>query len=411
MPNSIPVLSDHAYQSIHIETINFHTGAEIKLNVGSWNMQDQCFSKASHVIQQFANNPYDADETQENYDMRKRAQFCKIEKNIGEDGDDIVLLQEIDFLLVEKHAHLKTDFISMLHEHGYELVLTERPTDFHFTQQPMALIFNTGKLHLLQNTPLFPTPPDARGRQKYRGYESVFTDIRSQQIVVAANLHLPYDLDYTSEIQAYQGHAVLQGVLSIMGGDTNSIPNPSLETSLGDAGIATNFSRDPDTNQLTTQETIPGHPEVVIPKAYDRFFGAAPPTCSLTTKITSRSEQVSINADGNAVFSPVAKHHISEFGIDERRSHFFKAASQGDSREKILGVFLKRVDGCHSTAHLEDEIQRIKDSPEYQMFAAEQACSTVGLGYADPVCCFAEMCEAKRRQLTGNMPEACFPMI
>ncbi len=321
MPDSIPVLSDHAYQSSNFEIVDPHTGAIFfNLNVGTWNMQDLCFSKKNHATHLFSNNPYDADETQGNYEIRKRAQFSKIAQNIGANGDAVVLLQEVDFLLAEKHTHLKDEFIAMLRVHGYELVLTTRPADHNYTQQPMALIYDTKKLVCApESIPLFAAPPDFRGKSKYRGYETIFTDLRSKIVFAVANIHLPYGHDnYTSEIYAHQMDLMRRGIPSIVGGDTNRPPPANLWTSSTDGRIATNFSRDPATGKLITEEDVPGYPGFVFPKAYDRFFAAA---SGMVTHMTARSEQVSIDADGNAVFSPAVKYQTP------RHDYFFKAAA------------------------------------------------------------------------------------
>lgn len=393
MPGSIPVLSDHAYQSRVFKMFGPYGELIVELAVGTWNMLDQCFSKVSHYNKEYSNNPYDADETLENYNIRKRAQFLKLKQNIGQ--DDIVLLQEIDFLL--SHPDLEREFRTMLDEHGYNLILTDMLIDPTFSQQPMALIYNREKLRWSANNPLFPSPPNVLRKQKFRGYESVFIHTQSQQMIAVANFHLLYNVDYTRAIQVYQMNAAQHRVLSIMGGDTNSSPKSELDTLLCDASIATNFSLDPSTGKLTVYEVSPELPEYRRPKAYDRFFGVAPPMCYLHSEITSRCEQISIDAEGNAFFSPIIKPCIAWADSDIRRLHFFKAESQQEhSRGNLWEVFLQRVDGCDSLEQLDQVIQQIKADSEYLKLA------TVGMDFdSTSAHLFEQLCQEKREMFTS----------
>lgn len=396
MPDFIPVLSDHAYQSRVFQMFGPQGELIVELAVGTWNMLDQGFSKASHYNKEYSNNPYDADETLDNYNTRKRAQFLKLKQNIGQMGDDIVLMQEIDFLI--SHPDLKSEFITMLDEHGYNLIITHMLVDPNFSQQPMALIYNREKLCWSANNPLFLSPPTVFGKQKFRGYESVFIHTQSQQMIAVANLHLLYDLDYRLALQWYQTNAVQQGVLSIMGGDINNAPKSFLDT-LCDASIATNFSLDPSTGKLTIYEATAAFSEHRRPKAYDRFFGAVPPMFYLRSQITCRCEQILIDTDGNAVFSPIVKPCISSAGSDVRKLYFFK---QECPEENLWEAFLKRVDGCDSLAQLEQVTQQIKADSEYQKFVTEN----VEIGFdLNPVLFFEQICEEKRSALIGYGPE------
>ncbi|KTD52843.1 hypothetical protein [Legionella quateirensis] len=348
MSDFIPVLSDHAYQSTEFLSINPEDNSvQIKLHVGTWNIQDKCFSKANHVTQAYANNPYDADETQANYAMRKRAQFNKIEANIANGGDDIVFLQEVDFLFGKQNLELKNEFQQMLKRHGYELVFTQRPSDPNHTQQPMAMIYNRNKLQLDSSKGVFPAPPDAHGKQKYRGYETTFTlKDGSNRKVVATNLHLLYGHDYKNEIEDYQRTMEQKGVLSIMGGDTNNVQNSNLNTALGDWSVSTNIARDPQTNQLTTAHSDPGKPGQRIQKAYDRFFGVPSAGNYLKTQPTQRSEQVVLNSSGEAEFKPFTKFPVSLSRVNERwrrgkdiiaeLEHVYNKTSNASRRQDLL---------------------------------------------------------------------------
>lgn len=301
VPGSIPVLSDHAYQSMNFQALNpIHGIKEIDLNVGSWNLQDKCKSKSNGRA--YANNPYNVDESDDAYYDRKRKQIEKIANKI-EQGEDIIFLQECDFLLFPDSHPLKLAFKTMLQSHDCDFVLTTIPTD-GLSQQPLATIYNKKKLSLDNSNSkgVFPTkpakPPNARPQQ-YRGFETVFTlkDHPSTK-VVATNVHLVYGEEYKSEIEQYQKQKEKEGVLCVIGGDTNNVQNLNLNTALGDWNIPTNFHREGESLTTIHEVLIDGKPAI---KAYDRFFANPPRDCYIKATTSALSERVDIK-NGEAQF-------------------------------------------------------------------------------------------------------------
>jgi hypothetical protein len=377
MPSHIPVLSDHAYQSTTFETIDPITKeVQTQLHVGTWNLQDICRSKATQGA--YSNNPWDVDEDRPSFEARKRKQIEKIEAKI-KNGDDIVFLQEIDFLLVAANKLLKNEFIVMLKRNGYELVLSHRPVEHGFSQQPMAMIYNTNKLQLKSVQGVFPAPPNVGGVRKYRGYETSFT-LKNAPFtpVVATNLHLLYGHNYKSEIEEYQKKQERAGVLSIMGGDTNNVQNENLSTALGNWNVPTNISRDPKTGQLTTC-----HDDPKKQKAYDRFFGVPSAGCYLRSQPSIRTEHVFIK-NSEAKFRPIEDNNkyrpvsISRVGerwrrgkeiIFELEQEYFKTKDkkQHDKLLEEMGqvIHWKKLDvtTCFSNPSIQEaylEVSKIK---------------------------------------------------
>ena len=80
--NSTDLLSDHAYQSILVQEMDFDSQTEVyKLAAGSYNMQDLCISLAENTKRgkRFANSPFtDYDEPLDKYKARKMAQISFI---------------------------------------------------------------------------------------------------------------------------------------------------------------------------------------------------------------------------------------------------------------------------------------------------------------------------------------------
>lgn len=500
-PTKIPALSDHAYQSTTFQTINPATDQiQTQLNVGSWNLQDMCRSQATQG--NHANNPWDADEDRPNFEARKRKQIEKIEAKIKNGGDDIVFLQEIDFLLGAANKRLQNEFKAMLLRNGYELALSQKPGDPNFSQQPMATIYNAQKLQLQNTKGVLPAPPDARGIRKYRGYETTFS-LKTAPFtpIVATNLHLLYGHDYKSEIEDYQKKQERTGVFSIMGGDTNNVQNENLNTALGNWHNPTNVSRDHNTGQLTTSHRDPQNPASSKQKAYDRFFGVPSSGCYLRAQASLRSEHVFIK-NGEAKFRPINDNEqfrrVSISRVGERwrrgndiiheleqkyftapniiqqnkllkemhqviqwkkldtqtcfsnpairaaygqikaihdnqnkkrfyehyidpanrqshfgRDHFFKAATissnlQGDAlKSQILDKFYTKIERCTSNKQLENEIKKIKKSPDYELLATGQGLVTRlsgGLIKTSSIIAFEQFCAEKKIELSPRTP-------
>lgn len=325
-PIEMPVLSDHAYQSRSFVALTDKGSLipELSLNIGSWNIQDQCRSQATQGGL-YANNPYNLDENFIGFANRKLKQIKKILEMIQfpNDRDDIILLQEIDFLTNRNCSHLKDNFEERLKNYGYELILSDRSNKSSgHTQQPMAIIYNKHKLTLVSGSQkgVFPSPPDARGIKKYRGFEATFRFKNPQSTeITITNLHLLYGHDYRTEIETYQKDKEQQGRFSIMGGDTNNVQNVQLNTALGHWNRATNFACDPITGELTTLHHNPNNLNTTVHKSYDCFFGVPPSGCYLKSQLTQRSEYVCIE-EKKALFALVAEKdcRMSRSRVGER---------------------------------------------------------------------------------------------
>lgn len=302
--NSIPVWSDHAYQSMQFQTITQQGALQASLTVGSWNLQDKCHSKESNHGH-YANNPYNVDEGFPQYQFRKRCQMGLIQKNIGNGLDDIVFLQEIDFLKDHKGSRqsLRAEFESMLRRYGYVLDVTQKPKADENGQQPLAIIYNAHRLVLESSKGVFPIAEKAGKLPQYRGYEATFRfRYYPEQKVIATNLHLIFGHDYREEIEAYQINQEKTGHLCIMGGDTNNVQHVNLSTSIGNWNCATNFSRNEETQKLTIEHEKKGDGTQIM-KSYDRFFGVPSRGCYLKAMPTFRSQHIVINDKNEAIFA------------------------------------------------------------------------------------------------------------
>lgn len=318
--------SDHAYQSIHIDVMDPKRHASIySVSTGTWNLQDRCHSKESHVSKAFHNNPFDYDEPPDFFFARKMAQITRLEEKIREGGDDIVFLQEIDFLIISSRQNqvLYNEFCVMLARHGYNFVLTARPQPGMPSQQPLATIYNARRLELLidagcASRGVFET--HANSKAQFRGMETTFRILDAgplfNKMLVATNLHLRFDVDYRAYIDAYQRYMQAKDVLHVMGGDTNNVQNERIINAIGDQSFATNFTH--------TEETLPKLTIIhqnFVKKAYDNFFMVPFKQYYATARFSSqRSELVEIDHRGFAVFKPNLSTYVATTRVGERWS-------------------------------------------------------------------------------------------
>lgn len=425
-PESLPLLSDHAYQSTHFQILDSQFAPLEKevINVGSWNLLNKCYSKQSNLDRQiadadrikkhlehterklinvqpldqkypqlmraftdakkrhqetqeklqqyiaFSNNPYDIDESLEHYEQRKEAQINQLIKNIrSAHGDDVICLQEVDFLTAKPSAkstdiyllqqRLKSKLVNELSRHGYSLVTTNEYEAKDTTQQRMAVIYNSEKYQLNSGKGVLPTlPATPADKTQFRGFELSLTSKATGKELVITNLHLTYAKDYRDELEVYQQSMKQRGVLNIMAGDTNNIQCEHLKTALGDWHAATNFEGtvDPVTNKITlttTHQAIPGsHLGKNPQKAYDRFFVSAPQNHYVTAKYNNeRNEQFTIAANGNIIVGKTINTHtaISDLGgpymrgIDMLKSLNQQLAKAKEEDKPALLSEMKRV--------------------------------------------------------------------
>jgi hypothetical protein len=315
--------SDHAYQSIIIDVMDPQNHAPIyAISTGTWNLQDCCHSKAKHKSQAFHNNPFDYDEPEDTFYKRKIAQILKLEIKIRA-GDDIIFLQEVDFLTsagIARNPGIFEFFCDMLRRNDYALVIGQSrpPRDVRF-QQPLATIYNRKRLALLQ----YDTDHDFRSvfksdKYQFRGMETAFRILDLGPLhgktLMATNLHLKFGVDYRKDIEDYQQYMEGLDVLHVMGGDTNNVQNQGIINAIGDQSFATNFT--------STEETPPrltiAHPTGVN-KAYDNFFIVPFNQYYITAKFCpQRSEIVEIDERGYAVFRPNLSTYVATSSVGVR---------------------------------------------------------------------------------------------
>lgn len=296
------VLSDHAYQSTCFEDRDYNNPERTSIfQVGSYNTQDKCVSiktnQKKDPSRSFANSPFiNYDEKKQDYIARKKAQIDFIIEMIKA-GEDIIFLQEIDFLTRNESyfQDLRNTLMTKLAAQGYNIAISNPTNPDGTRNQPMATIYKNTRFDFCSSQGVFSTEFAFAGQNPYnvnRGFEVVLYDKTAKKEIVATNLHLKYGHDYGDAIYQYQLQQVRNGRFCVLGGDTNNIQNENLKTALGDWNLPTNFTLDKSNGELTTLHSTG---ERTTQKAYDRFFASSSsPSHYVLSTPTARSQKVSV---------------------------------------------------------------------------------------------------------------------
>lgn len=224
-------LSDHTEQSATLAFFTKEQEPILTLHGSTWNLLNKCFS--THSGNSYSNNPWNKDEPIKKYICRKEKQIAVIKKILGIISDDpsltkntrrdFMFLQEIDFISEDYILHnglsLRTLLEQELQTHGFNIVYSTNI----FNCQPLAIIYNQDTLQFDdQITPRGILP---NNKNKLKGFACQFIHIESGHRVELINLHLDYTEDYTASIAQLQKQAIKDNLLTVMGGDTNHIPN------------------------------------------------------------------------------------------------------------------------------------------------------------------------------------------
>ena len=441
MPTTIPVLSDHAYQSRRVEVMVTQDEKKV-LSVGSWNLLDQGY--AAKPPSGFSNNPYNVNESFETYAKRKRNQ---IEKIIAS-GDDLIFLQEIDFLTRRDTQRLKEELLQTLRNSGYECCLTQKPKNPQESQKPMAILYKKSRLTPTKLTLSKTLLAQATAKQKaiYRGAQTVFRLTGNNFLITATNLHLLYGRDYRQEIMdtlsTHQSH------LHIMAGDTNTTMLNHLSPL--PVTYATNFSHNKTTGELTNL-----HEDTRKQKTYDEFFIHSK-SHHITVTNAPHNEYVVINKQGipefhtmrmptaqsvpmqerHATRRPSARevpaqhdsmpkrqlffkdkkayypHYIRTNESKSGRWHLFQATdpdstAKGDAlKSRILSNFFKKLRSCNDILELEKTRNEIINDRKYHILEKSQGLFTwlaKGFIQTDSVRAFEKAYHDREKELQPRM--------
>lgn len=268
------------------------------------------------------NSPFNSNESVLNYTGRKEKQIEQIIQAINA-GEDIINLQEIDFLRVygngtilnQAKEDLQKQFYEALKKKEYGCAISAG--QYNGTpQQPLAVIYNANKFKLKESKGVLHYTEE-KGPNRLRGFETTFELIAQSgpiNTIVNTNLHLQYGHDYKDEIEAYQKQFEKKtSIMHIMAGDCNNYQNQNLCTALGSWDECTNIGKAQDGNFTVYHE---GSKDI---KAYDVFFVVAPQGYKVSTAVNlKRSEQFIEAAPGQIQLVSSQDSHRSCTRVGER---------------------------------------------------------------------------------------------
>lgn len=221
--------SDHAYQIAKVESETADK-KEISLTGMTWDLMNRGHSA---VVSGVSNNPFDLDETDKAYDLRKKKQLKFLAKKIQKVQMDFVFLQEVDIFTHVPMPNIVRSFLEMLKEMGWRVVHSDREDNLEI---PLLTLYDARKLHFVKKRPMFKSKSD-----KFCGLEAEFQHIATGATTCLTNMYLDVETDHNDEIYHYQESQIANNKFTIIGGDTNAAHGVEYYGLAGDLNRATSI--------------------------------------------------------------------------------------------------------------------------------------------------------------------------
>lgn len=227
--------SDHTYQSAMIST-ETATHKTLSLTGLTWNLLNKCHSAIEF---DFSNNPFDIDEDDKSYAIRKKQQLKYLWKKIVKRHIDFAFLQEVDVFTKEPLIPSAKSFLRVLKRKGWDVVMSTKDDNL---MQPMITLYSKEKLIFEGKKAVCPSKSG-----KFTALEATFKDKSTGEIICLTNMHLDFKTDHAEDILKYQHDKIEKGIFTIIGGDTNPHTNVVYYNLIGDENTSTSIDRDKKT--------------------------------------------------------------------------------------------------------------------------------------------------------------------
>jgi hypothetical protein len=135
--------SDHAYQIARVES-ETADHKEISLTGMTWDLLNKGHSA---ILTGESNNPFDLDETDKAYDLRKKKQLKFLAKKIQKMNLDFVFLQEVDIFTRIPMPNIVRSFLEMLKKMGWRVVHSDKNDNILI---PLLTLYDANKLHFVK---------------------------------------------------------------------------------------------------------------------------------------------------------------------------------------------------------------------------------------------------------------------
>lgn len=224
--------SDHTYQSATVVSYASDSTV-ISLTGMTWNLLNKTYAKGP--LHTRANNPFDIDEFDQYYELRKRNQLRFLWHNIKKGTLDFIVLQEVDVFTHDPLPEYAKEFLEKIRKNGWYTVHSDKSDD---VKMPLIILYSTQKLAFESKRSVLP----ADGGNKKTALEATFDYMSSKNKVCITNMHLDFGTDHRKAIIDYQQHQIAAGKLTIMAGDANLTPDKEHYSLVGDLDLPTNIS-------------------------------------------------------------------------------------------------------------------------------------------------------------------------
>jgi hypothetical protein len=229
--------SDHTYQSVTVEA-ETADHRQISLTGMTWDLLNKGHSAA--MGGGHSNNPFDLDEPDRSYLLRKKKQLRMILKRISHREMDFIFLQEVDIFTKSNprkinEEHLAAEFFQAVKKLNWEFIYSHKAEDN--IVHPLVTFYNAQELEFVTKRGLF-----AGHNGVNCALETEFLHIETGCKIYLVNMYLDPNLDQSKEIEKYQLDQVLQGKFTIIGGNTNAAEDVSYYGLIGDENMATSIA-------------------------------------------------------------------------------------------------------------------------------------------------------------------------
>lgn len=219
--------SDHTYQAVTVETETLDN-KEIALTGMTWDLMNKGVSAG---VAGKSNNPFDLDETDKAYELRKKKQLKFLSKKIRKAGLDFVFLQEVDIFTRNPLPKMMIEFIEVLKKIGWGVVHSDRADNLLI---PLVTLYDANKLKFVAKRAVLPAKSG-----KFTSLEAEFIHIPTGAIVCFTNINLDHNTDHNNDITTYQQEQMEKGKLTVLGGCTHPGQNVKYHGLIGDENQAT----------------------------------------------------------------------------------------------------------------------------------------------------------------------------
>ncbi len=212
--------SDHSPVQYSVNVLKADSTPLIKdLRVVTWNALNKCYSKenckAKPPITPFSNNPWNQDETMNEYKTRIRKQndfIINLIQNAKKNPLSAICLQEVNHLIsMNSTANEKKAFCDKLESLGWILVTSKECQN----TKNQAILVNTNRFKVINKRGIL------SNGTKSTGFEVTLQERATNKTIAVASCHLDLPHDYSQGFKNYQEEMINKNIPAIVAGDTN----------------------------------------------------------------------------------------------------------------------------------------------------------------------------------------------